>query len=670
MSVATSGGSSQFARTRGRMQGGSYGIAYPHPFFDVASTYTPQNMQSLFRWLRTYFLLNGFLNTVVYKLAEYPITDLIFTHKSEETSRKWTTYYEDTLRYRSFQVEVGLDFFVYGNAFVSARYPIHKWLKCSSCGKLTKAEGNRSKWTFRNYTFRLKCSCGHEGPAQVVDIAVRTAENVSLLRWDPELLQILYNPLTRRKTYYLTVPAGIRQDVMTGRQDVVEELPQVFIDACKNNEKVILPEDEVFHLARPSISGFDPGWGCPLLLPVLREAFQLQVMRKAQETVLLEHLIPLRVLFPQPAAGTADPFTSVPLPLWKQDVAQQIARWRWDPAYYPIMPLPIGQQTIGGDGKALMIQPEMQALIEQIIVSIGVPKEFIFGGAAWSGSNVSLRTVENFFLGFIHLQLQLARFVQRKVAAVTSWPLTDIRFKPFRMADDMMRKQWLLAMAQGGKISDTTLLNEADFDAKTESELMEKEVTHQIAAQRKKQIEMAKLQGEVGSLTAKYQMEVQQQMAAAQAGPPGPGGPGGPPGPGGPAPVVGQETGVDLSTGAPVVPGAEQPPPAEAVPADPATPAPLSNAQALDQTLASKLNVGQKAPNGAIPLTEQAMAMARQISIMSPNLQQVAIQNLMTSSPELYNLVMSYLSTMGSEQPAAPTEAPPPEVAPPRRASS
>jgi len=510
--------SSSYSRSRGRIQGGaSNAISYPHPWFDVATTYMPASIQSLFRQLREFFLLNGFFHTVVTKLAQYPLTDLIFDDKDRDTAHKWDAFFKDTLRFRSFQLEVGLDYYVYGNALVTLRYPLVKWLRCTECKSERAAHTCRSHWVYRGYEFHYTCDkCAHDDPAEVRDESVRIPEQVRLLRLDPELVQIRYNPLTRERTYYMSIHGQLRSDVMMGRKDVVENLPQVYLDACKRNEMVVIPAAEVFHMARPTVSGFDPGWGCPLLLPVLKEAFQLQVMRKAQETVLLEHLVPLRVLYPQPASSTSDPFATVPLPLWKEHMAKEIARWRWDPAYIPILPLPVGQQAVGGDGKALMVQPEMQALIEHIVVCLGVPKEFIFGGASWSGSNVSLRTVENMFLDYIEMQLDLVKFIQRKVQPIAEWPQSPAKFKPFRMADDILRKQWLTGLVQAGYLSQTSLLEEADFDAHREAQRRKDETKQQMEATKTQQLAQAKMQQEVQRINTETQIEQMQAQQRAQ----------------------------------------------------------------------------------------------------------------------------------------------------------
>ncbi len=664
-------GGDRLGRTRGRIQGGGT-LAYPHPFFDLSSTYLPQSIKSLFRWLRHYFLTNGFFNTVVSKLAEYPITNLVFEAKSPETARKWAEYFEDHLRYRLFQVEVGLDYFVYGNAFVSVRHPFVKFLTCKYCKHSASARSIREKWTFTGFDFRLTCpSCGQIGPAEVHDQSTPSPGGVRLFRWSPEEVTVQYNPFSGTKTYYFDVPAHLRNDIILGRRHIVEEIPQAFIEAARKGHAVILPSESVYHMARPSISGFDRGWGIPLLLPVLKEGFQMQVLKKANETVLMEHLIPLRVLFPQPAAGTADPFVAVPLQLWKEQVASEIGRFRWDPNYIPILPLPIGQQTIGGEGKALMLDQQIQALAEQIVVQIGVPKEIIFGGAGWTGTNVSMRSVENFFLGYLTEHHGLFRFICRQLCIALNWTEAEGRFKPFRMAEDLQRKQLLAQLAQTGKpISNTTLLGEFDLDVADETALIIRETPGIIEAQRVFQTASTKLGNDVAALQGKAQAKMQQEMAAAQQ-------PGAAPG------EVGQP-----QAGQPVDPA--QAAAQAAQPSAGAAPAPTagytpSADEVFNSTVTSPLGVKSQ----GIPLSQVAQGYAQTIASMPPEQAKVFLENIKNTLPEVYELVVQVLAQMQGAQgagapsaqggtptslqlPATPgvNMTPMPEKLPPRRAGS
>src|SRR5271166_3899314 len=94
MGVATGPASGlRFATTRGRINGSNIqGVNYPSPFFDIAHTYLPVTVKQLFKWCRYYFLTQSLINAVVFKLAEYPVTDLIIDHEDPGVKSRWTEY--------------------------------------------------------------------------------------------------------------------------------------------------------------------------------------------------------------------------------------------------------------------------------------------------------------------------------------------------------------------------------------------------------------------------------------------------------------------------------------------------------------------------------------------------------------------------------------------------
>lgn len=523
-------GTSRVSNTRGRTQGGSptQGVNYPSPFFDVAHTYLPVTVKQLFRWCRYYFLTNPLINATVFKLSEYPITDLVVEHPIPEVKARWESYFREHLRYRPFQIECGLDYYTYGNAMVSLGFPFHKYLKCQSCSFTERADKIRANWVFTNLTFRLNCpKCGSTTEAEATDFYYKDANGIHPIRWNCEHVEVTYNDVTGESTYFYTIPPQVRNDVTIGKKDVVEAVPQVFIQAMRQKKGVVFSKDNFFHLKRPTLAQNDRGWGTPIVLPVLKDTFYLQIMKKAQEAILLEHIVPLRVLFPQAGSGSSDPYTTINLVDWRDHVAQEIARWRQDNNYIPIMPLPIGNQTIGGDGRALMMTQEIQTWSEHIMSGLGVPREFLLGGMSYSGSNVSMRMLENQFLGFILRHQQMANWIMKQVAAYMGWPEATIRFKPFKMADDIQRKAYLFQLNQAQKISDRTLLADADLDQEKEDQIMIQETSKRLEATKKQQLALAEVQGEAQVVMSKAQVKAQQVMAQAQGAGVAPGEPGG-----------------------------------------------------------------------------------------------------------------------------------------------
>jgi ssDNA-binding Zn-finger/Zn-ribbon topoisomerase 1 len=604
--------------TRGRIQGSpTNGVNYPSPFFDVAHTYLPVTVKQLFKWCRYYFLTNPLVNATVFKMSEYPVTDIIIEHEDTKVRKRWEEYYHDHLRFRSFQIECGLDYYTYGTAPISLGFPFKKFLTCPVCKFQARADKIRKQWTFTSLAFRLNCpSCGNTSEAEARDVYYKNASGIVPLRWNVENIEINYNEVTGETTHFYTIPPVIRNDITIGKKDVVESVPQVFIQAIRQRKGIVFSKDNFFAMKRPTLAQQDRGWGTPLVLPVLKDTFYLQIMKKAQEAILLEHIIPLRVLFPQAGSGTSDPYTTINLNEWREQVAAEIARWRYDNNYIPILPLPIGHQSIGGDGRALLLTQEIQIWSEQIMVGMGVPKEFLLGGMSYSGTNVSMRMLENAFLGYIQRQKEMANWFMQRVAAYMGWPRATVKFKPFKMADDMQRKAYLFQLNQSQKISDTTLLHDSDLRQEDEDALMVAETASRFEATKKQQLAMAKIQGEAQEIMMKSQVKAQQIQQAAMMAPNAPGEPGGP-------------EGAMMGGGVP-------------------------------QEAQSPLNAGQDAgiapkegqqPQQGMDITQLAMMLAEQYVELPPDQQQMAMQNLQAQSPELAQLVEEYANQLQAQQP-------------------
>lgn len=307
------------------------GIRYPSPFFDIGFTYMPPDVKSLFQWCRYYFYTSPVISAAVTKLASYPLTDLVFETDAEGLKNFWHTTLMKKLRLRAFLYEVGLDYFCYGNAFVSVIYPFKKFLVCGnkSCGHSRYIKD--VKYKFRNFKYEAVCpSCGYQGAHKPIDRTIPNSDRVRLVRWNPSQIEIDPNPYSvDRYKYYLS--PQMRNDILLGKKDVVETVPCAYIQAAKNPQHGVWL-NRVFHFARPSVSDMQEHskWGVPLILPVLKDTYYAQILRKAQEMIAQEHIVPFRSLYPAPSSGSGEPFSMIDLGEWKDKVEEEIERWRWD----------------------------------------------------------------------------------------------------------------------------------------------------------------------------------------------------------------------------------------------------------------------------------------------------------------------------------------------------
>lgn len=483
--------------------------AFTNPFFDLASTYTPTTVKALFQYCRHYHLTHGIINAIITKAAEYPITDLILSHKDRPVKDRWDELLNGVLNYRVHQFEINLEYYVYGNAFVSPSLPFTKILKCRACSAEHQALRDRKQWRYSAQGFWLSCTkCGQTDYAHERDDYYPRISEISLVRWNPELISTFYNEATGRTDYSLDFSAEFKNGILLGRKDLVATTPKVILRAVKDQKTLVFDPQAVFHMRRPGLSGMNR-WGIPLMMPVLKDAFFMQIMKKAQESVLLTHLVPQVFLFPQPATSGADPFTSTSLADWRDHIRRELARQRVDPAYYGILPFPLGHQTIGENGKSLLLVPEIESTGQHICIGMGFPVDLIFGNGTYAGSSVNMRMLENFFMSNMHGHLRLAQWVLKHFGSFLNWPTPDARFKAFRMADDIQRTALMMQMNQADAVSETTLLSQVDLKVEDETQLRAAEMEQKQATMKKKAEIMAEAQGQSMVISAKYQAQAQ-----------------------------------------------------------------------------------------------------------------------------------------------------------------
>jgi hypothetical protein len=627
------------------------------------------------RWCRYYFLVNPLINATITKMAEYPITEIVIDERDPKVKEKWEGLLGQDLRFRAFQIECGLDFYTYGNCFVTIHFPFTKYLICRNCGHQEKAAKTQYKW--RNLEYITECDkCNTVGPAIVKDHYERDIRRIRLQRWNPEYVNIDPGFAGADPIYTFELPLQLRNDLILGKKNVLDTIPDIFVEAMRRNKFISFSPENIFVFKRPNISQKDEGWGMPLIFPVLKDTFYLQILRKAQEAIAQEHIVPLRVLFPQAGAGSVDPYTTINLDSWKTRMEQEIAKWKYDNNYIPILPLPIGNETIGGDGKALGLYQEMDVWSKQIVAGMGVPQEFVFGGMQYSGSNVSMRMVENMFIGYrTDHENMLNQFVIRRIAYYMGWKPIRAHMRRFKMADDLQRCTLYFQLNQAQKISDQTLLQECDQDPMVEEELKTKELTKQLEYQRKMMLAQANVQAEVMGITTKAQTDaaLQQQeagltppgapgAAGAQPGQPGaqPGAPGAQPGQPG-APQTGQEG--EMVEGQQVDPAMPQ---GSTVAMENAQGAP---ADGIPVEAQSPLTQGMK--GGGANLLYLAKRAANTIQDLDQMTKMMELNRMKATNPQLYMLVAQILrSQQGSQaDPLNAAQSPMPEQRPSRRAA-
>jgi len=390
--------------------------------------------------------------------------------------------------------------------------------------------------------------------------------------------------------------------------------------------------------------------------------FYLHVLRRAQEAIALQRILPLEFIFPQ-ANADQSPYQHVNMGNWQMTVQDEIRKWRVDPNYISVVAIPLGFERLGGDGRALLLGPEIEVTNKEITGGMGVPIEFVFGGLSWSGSSVSLRMLENHFLLDRRLMLRFVNWVKDRIRLYLDLPNVKLSFTDFKMADDLQRKQLVIQLNAANKISDHTLLMELGFDYDGEQKAVQRETEDRNRIQAMMMKAQTQAQGEAQIEQAKYQARSQQAYneAAQAAGLPVQD-PNAPPGAGAPA-----------SGGAPA--GGGTPGGAPDLGADAQMAQQAAQQQAAQQPASVPGEAGAQAGGQVIALDASRIAKdwANRLAKLPPVQQQQALGELRRKMPNMANLVMQILSTLGPGQTAgqaADGNRPLPQMKPPQRKES
>lgn len=453
-----------------------------NPWFTVANQFVPRNLHDVIRWARYIAIQSPTTSEVIRKLATYPITD--FTTDTDDMKLK--ARYDKV--FKSFKLkeilqDTGFEFFTMGNVFLSVYLPIHRELVCSAC-KVSYNAKNAPWAKFSKYQFHGKCPmCNHTGVLDRRDSKSVAIEDMNLIKWTPEHIAVNHNPITGESEYYYRIPNTVKTKIQKGDRLFVDSLPWAFVEAIKNNQDFKFDKGSLFHLKNISSGGTVEGISVPPLLSLFSLVFYQATLRKANETIALEHLNPLRVIFPQAQSANSDPVISMSLRNFRGNIEDALRRHKVDKAHVVISPTPVGYQNLGGDGKSLLVAQEIQQAEETILLSLGVSRELLSGVTNWTSSSVGLRMMENLLTSYVGRLQDLIDWILDRVTAYLSMERVDVSLIPFKLLDDDSLKNFMFQLANAGEISKGSLFEELGLDYHKEQKRIKEEASSKAAVE-------------------------------------------------------------------------------------------------------------------------------------------------------------------------------------------
>jgi hypothetical protein len=406
----------------------------------------------------------------------------------------------------------------YGNSFVSLYFPFVRMLGCKACGSEFKDSKVDYKLVKGPALAGVCPKCGREGEFRREDRRSPDASGLKLVRWDPKQIKLQHHPVSGRTVYYWDIPGDYAEKLRQGDKFYLETTPWAIVKCVvadnKGDSRLFeFGDDAIYHFKEATLSGVDlKGWGMPPVMSNFKLAYYIQILRRYDEAIALDYIMPFRILFPDagPAQGQ-DAFGNMGMNVFKQHMQTMVRNRRRDPTAIQVAPFRVGYQAVGSEGQALAPKDSIQLASDELLNAVGYPADLYRGNLSIQAFPTALRLFEKTWGSLVDGYNDILAWVSRRICNYLLSGDIAAKLRPVTLADDIERKQLLLQAAGGMDVSKQTAYTAVGVDY--------------LEEQRRVLEEQVKIQ--------KLQLEAQEEQQAGgqgQQGQGGQGGPGGEPG--------------------------------------------------------------------------------------------------------------------------------------------
>jgi hypothetical protein len=515
-----------------------YRGSYADPHSTIAIRDIPTNLKHIFRLTRFYYNQDALLGAIVDKMAEYPITQIIVNSSTNDeltpTARdKWEYLLNVVLNIRQVLIDINVDKYVYGNSFHYLYYPFVRYCKCQHCNERTvignlktiraiAADGKTSANDDFTFVVEGNCpKCKKDGRFSIEDKKSEARAGMHIVRLNPLSMELEFNPSSGHRRWYWDPPKRIKQAFEAGDRTIIDYTEMKVLAAAFRGQKLLVNRDRLWVSQAPQQPGLWEGWGIPPIFRVLEDVYYYKILRRANEALAQEHVVPLRIISP---AGTGDvsPQRTMNLTDWRNRMRDELYSWKRDPNHLLLSPIPLNVEQIGGQARVMMVASEMEAAARVIAAGIGCPVEMIWGGLNWSGASVSLRVLENHFINDRENSERFLGFIIPKIAAYFRLPRVNTKLSEFKMADDVQQQATAVNLMMQGFLSRESVVGEMGYDPTEEFQNMANEHERLNSITMKDNVAASHMNIVIQALEAKasvllqYELQVTQQEIKAQ----------------------------------------------------------------------------------------------------------------------------------------------------------
>lgn len=453
---------------------------FPNPFFDIASEYVPRNLLQIFEWSEYIYLTYGTYRSAARKVVRYFLTEVVLDGESESEREDIQEFLDNDLHLLSRLAEIGDDYMVYGNVPVSIYFPFDRFLTCKTCGTRYHIDTIGFRFNWRDLSFTAKClKCGAAGIMDRMDVRSMDKKRVRIKRWNPKRIRLRVHDISGDIEYFYEPDPRFVQKLRDGNRFYLNQTPWELIKCCAGTSDSEQPlfkfdKDSIYHMKEATLAGLPiKGWAIPPLLPNFKLAYYIQILRRYDEAIALDYIIPFRILYPKqqsPAGMNTDPIQMMSMDLFTSKMQGMVAAKRRNSTDIQITPFPVGYEMLGGEAQSLAPKDNIAQAMDELLNAVGFPAELYRGSLNIQAFPVALRLFEKTWGSLVDGYDDLIAWIIHKICRYFGWGTVGASLRSVTLADDIERKALSLQAAAGMDISKRTAYKPLGIDFMEEQE--------------------------------------------------------------------------------------------------------------------------------------------------------------------------------------------------------
>ena len=400
---------------------------------------------------------------------------------------------------------------VYGNSFISIYFPFDRFLICPKCRVEYHVDTIPFKFNLLKQSFSCKCpnkSCNYEGEFNREDRRSLDRSRVRLKRWNPKLMRLRYHEISGEIEYFMELDPLFVKRVSDGNPFYLNKCPWEIVECIANCKKADTPlfkfaKDSIYHLREASLMGLPiRGWSIPPLMANFRLAYYIQVLRRYDEALAFDFIVPFRILFPDatPNAQGIDALQTTSMSVFMGHMQTMVKNHRKDPTTVSTAPFKVGYQMVGGEGKTLAPKDNIALAVDELLNAVGFPAELYKGTLQIQAFPVALRLFEKTWGNMVDGFNDLINWSITRVAKYFGWGDIKGKLRSVTLADDIERKALQLQAAAGMDISKATAYRPLGLDYMEEQKKVvdEQKKVQELQQEAQEEAQVAQMGGQGG----------------------------------------------------------------------------------------------------------------------------------------------------------------------------